>query len=247
MAKAWQEAEFLDYRERHIRRRARRGIDLKEAQARVDAEGSTSRWPLLLVLVLFLGATGGILWIRVLAPRMVPRDRLRVVETQGTVEAVSDVKDWRLHGGDRVESGLRVRTGEDGKVTLSLFVKGTRLTLFPGTLLSFKRLKLSESGDEFQADFEVLQGDCVFEFRNEEGRGIVHVRTPQAVDFWAKAALFRLRVGDEASTLVVADGLVKASVAGKKEIVPADRQMNSTFDAPLNLPTGAAVIRERWK
>ena len=247
MAKAWQEVEFADYRERQIRRRARRGKNLKEAQARAEAAGTTSRWPLVLVMLLFLSAAGGIVWIRFLAPRMVPRDRLRVVLSEGEVYGVSDVKDWRLRGGERIEAGQRVRCAEDGKTTLSLFVADTRVTLFPGSLLSFKRLRISESGQEFQADFEVLRGDCVFEFRNPDGRGIVHVRTPQAVDFWAKAALFRLRVGDEASTLMVADGLVQASVAGKKQVVPADRQMRSTFDDPLSEPTGAAVIREVWK
>jgi len=164
----------------------------------------------------------------------------------GSVEILSDVKDWPAKLDGAVLPGLKIRTGEHSTVTLATWWQDTRLTLFSNTVAAYRNIRLSDETDEFQAHWEVLKGDAVFEFRNPDGWGMVHVRTPQAVDLWGKSVLFRVRVKDESSHVVVADGFVKAVAGNKKKILPPDREMVSTFDKPLSEPHGVNVIRQRW-
>ena len=247
MAKKWQELEFLDYKERQIRRRAqkkRRLLDESEGGGDDAAEARTQVRILIggiaaivTVFIYFLVLRSG-----VVGP---VGHGLEIRRMSGGVVLSGMLKDWKPEVDEQVPEDVRVVTNRSGKVELGLHVPDTRIYLFENSEVLFKGLRTGSSKD-FQLDMEVIKGEAVFEFKNEEGIGILHVETPTGVELWGKLVYLKIDSTPHKTRVIVADGLVKAEGMGDKVIIPGDRQMISTAGEPITTPKALNVIREVW-
>lgn len=253
MAKKWQELEFLDYKERQVRRRAQKKKSLLDdagllsgqqgvavgadsrTQVRILVVGTALTLVLLLYVLYLRTGSGGALG-----------QGLSIVRLSGDVTVTTTLKDWKARMGESIPKGVRVVTGADGRVELAAHVSDTRILLFERSELEFTDLRLGSSSQDFQLDCRVVRGACVFEFKNDKGIGILHARTPQDVELWGKLVYLKVMAADDQSRIIVADGFVKAEAGGEKQIIQADRQMVSTFAAPVVPPRAINVIREIW-
>ena len=250
MGKKWQELEFLDYKERQIRRRAQKKRRLLEETGALSGEHSAAAEGRTQMKILGFGIVSiaiVFLYFLVLRSGVVGPvgDGIIIERMQGEVTLVGMLKEWKATLKESVPENVRIVTNRQGKVALDLGVQDTQVLLFENSELLFKGLRRGSSKD-FQLDVELVKGDAVFEFKNDKGIGILHVRTPTGVDLWGKLVYLKLVSNPHKTRIIVADGLVKAEAMGEKVIIPGDRQMISTDSEPISTPRALNVIREVW-
>ncbi len=250
MAKKWQELEFLDYKERQIRRRAQKKRRLLEESGAISGEHSAAAEGRTQIKILVFGLLSiSIVFIYFVLLRTGvagPVGQGLVLERMtGEVILASMLKEWKPTLNEAVPENVRVVTARNGKVSLGLHVPDTRVLLFENSEVLFKGLRMGQSQD-FQLDMEMIRGEAVFEFKNEKGIGILHVKTPTGVNLWGKLVYLKLVSKPTRTRIIVADGLVKAEGMGEKVIIPGDRQMISTDSEPVSTPRALNVIREVW-
>jgi len=257
VAKKWQELEFLDYKERQIRRRAQKkrrlleeGADGPDGVGAAAAEGRTQVRILIIGIVAIVLVFGYFIYLRSGAAGPVGVG-LKLTRMRGDVNLAGMLKEWKPSDGEEVPENVRVVTGRDGKAELGLHVQDTSIQLFEDSDVLFKGLRMGSAAGkdgerDFQLDVEVLKGSVVFEFKNDDGVGILHVHLPTGVELWGKLVYLKVVADGTKVRVIVADGLVKAEYHGEKTIIPGDRMMVSSDGEPISTPRALNVIREIW-
>lgn len=251
MGKKWQELEFLDYKERQVRRRANKKKKLLEEGANNSVQAAAVDEKSMQLKILFFGFVACLfvsiyfVYLRS-GSASVSGQGLKVVRVQGDVVVSGRLNEWKATKAEPIPEDVTVVTGKDGKVELETSIPGTTIILFENSRLTFDGLNVDRTTDEFQLDMEIEKGSAIFEFQNKKGAGIFHCRTPQKVDLWGKLVYLKVISSEEGTKIIVADGFVKAEAMGEKTIIPGDRQMISSEEQPIGTPRAVNVIREVW-
>lgn len=254
MPKSWQEIEFLDYKERQIRRRSQRTRELEQ----VGTSKTSDRSRLLRLSV------GGLTFLALLSAGIFAyqnygaaglmsaayRSTLGVASVSGEVEMSTTTSNWEpLKAGARLRSGIHVRTGKSGKVTLSPAIPGSRIVLYENTGLFFEKIQLSAKNPQSAAmTFEMEKGEAVFDFT--AGTPLTKLVLP-LVTVWSQLGRYKAQIGKEENRVLVARIAVKAedrADSSRKAVVTADQEIVATLKSPLGKARNAlgAALKERW-
>lgn len=255
MPKNWQEIEFLDYKERQVRRRSQKTRELEAASGGKGAD----REKLLRISI------GGSLFLALLAGGIYAythmgqlslvsasaRSVLRVVSVSGEVETSSATTGWEpLRQGATVNSGSHIRTGKNAKVVLLPSLPKSRIVLFEQSSLMFEKIQISAKNMASAAfTFEMEKGEAVLDF--QEGAPLVKLVLPM-VNVFAQNCRYKARIGKDENRVLVSRFAVQAedrAEPAKKVIVPENQELVSTLKEPCGKPRGAgsAALLEKWE
>ncbi len=254
MAKTWKDIEFLDYKERQVRRRSQKTRELEQVLT-----GNTNEKSKLVGI-----AVGGVFFLALLVGGIVAhrhygdlllttdaaRSVLRVWKVSGTVEISSGGSAWeRVKQGAKIGAGTHIRTGEGSKVVLKPAIPNSRILLFPESVLIFEKIQLAQSNNQSAAfNFEIEKGEAVFDFQG--GAPICMVDLP-LISIGAQKVRFKARITGDENRVLVSHFAAQAqdrSDPSKKVVVPAGQQIVSTLSGPFPKPKGAkdVILREDW-
>lgn len=248
MAKKWQEIEFLDLKERQIRRRTQKTREVKQEIAEAEPE-QTRRKGLVFALVAVVFAVGGVVVHQAQQARIQRdiqrRSHLAVREVKGDVEWLTPTQPVApLKEGLQLLAGFTVRQKTGCRVVFQPFLASTRFVLKEKAELDVDEVKAAgpEHADRITLRVNLKLGTFMVEARSGDPR--IEVRLPNDVQVRAQQGFFKVIVDEKGNADVqVRDGLavVQKSKDKKKEIVKVDNrlivtggewQKPQTFQAP---------------
>ncbi|MBI2944120.1 MAG: hypothetical protein HYY25_07955 [Candidatus Wallbacteria bacterium] len=255
MPKNWQEIEFLDYKERQVRRRSQktRELELTGAAKGVDRTrliGLSAGGALFLLALaggIYAYTHMGQLGLMSASARSV----LTVASVSGEVESSSATTGWEgLKKGTKVSSGTHIRTGKNGKVVLLPSLPKSRIVLFEDSSLMFEKIQLAAKNPVGAAlTFEMERGEAAFDF--QDGAPILKIVLP-VVTLWARLCRFKTHISKDDNRVLVARYAVQAedrAEPGKKTVVTENQELVSSLKEAVPKPRGAggSSLRERWE
>jgi hypothetical protein len=253
LSKKWQEAEFLDYKERQIRRRTQRSKALLKAieQAAPPARG------LKVVLVLAVLVAGGLVGfvtfqdrIKALRAQLLGgRTVLTVTEVRGDVEiGTTSRAAGRPKVGDRFEEALTVSQPAGARVAFGLFWKPARLVVQDKAKVEIGKVILfPDKPDMFRVKVQGQTGTVLAEIR--QGEPLIEIVMPQGSLVYGGKGMFRVALDEKESVVIVRDNFVRVTSSDKvrKASVEADQRMivkkGEEWDKPAPYSTPETV----WK
>ncbi|MBI4871110.1 MAG: hypothetical protein HY814_06045, partial [Candidatus Riflebacteria bacterium] len=168
----------------------------------------------------------------------------------GEVETSTSTTGWEaLKTGAVVGSGVTVRTGKNGKVTLLPSVSESRIVLYENTQLVFEKVQLSKNDPESAAfSFDLEKGEAVFDF--PKGVPICRVAVPM-VTLWSQLVRYKVRIDKDDNRILVSRFAIQAedrADPSRKVIVGTEQELIATLKDPVAKPRSAlgAAMRDRW-
>lgn len=253
MAKKWQEIEFLDLKERQIRRRARKTREVKQEIAEAEPE-QTRRKGLVFALAAVILAVGGVVVHQAQQARIARdvqrRSHLAVREVKGDVEWLTPTQPVAaLKEGLQVTDGFTVRQKAGGRVVFEPFLGSTRFVLKEKAEADVDEVKAEgpEHTDRITLRVTLKLGTFMVEARSGDPR--IEVRAPHDVQVRAQQGFFKVIVDDKGNADVqVRDGLavVQNNKTKKKEVVKVDNRLivtNGEWQKPQSFQAPETVWR----
>jgi len=256
LGKKWQEIEFLDYKERQIRRRSQR---TRAFQLQLEQNRSTT-WGLKLVAVLAVVLVAGVVSYVLAQERFRAlqaalfggRNVLTVAEVVGEVEISSSTMAKRLlKAGETIRDEVTILPGERARCTLTMYWKGCRLVLIDkGGLELGKVTPVKENPDAFFLRVGGKSGSVMFELRSGEPR--IEVKTPQGPVGRSSLGFYRYSLEEKESSVLVRDGFVVVTPfdgadKSKRVRVIGDQRLAITKAGELDKPVPYATPDTVWR
>jgi hypothetical protein len=256
LGKKWQEIEFLDYKERQIRRRSQR---TRAFHAQIEQSRSSTRGLKVVAVLAFLlvGFVGSYVLMQerfkaLQAALFGGRNILTVVEVIKEVDIGGSTMAARpLKVGDTLKDEVTITLGEGARCTLTTFWKGSRIVLLDkGSIDIGKVVPVKENPDAYFVKVGGRSGSVMFEFRTGEPR--VEVKTPQGPIGRGSLGFYRYSLDDKESSVLVRDGMVVVSPfdgadKSKKVRVLSDQRLAISKGAELDKPVPYATPDTVWK
>ena len=233
MAKKWQEIEFLDLKERQIRRRAQKTREVKQEIAAAEPE-QTRRKGLVFALAAVVVAVGGVMFHQAqqdkIARDVARRSLLSVTEVKGAVEWLTPTQPvGPLKDGVQVPAGFTVKQEATARSVFEPFLKSTRFVVKEKALVDFDEAKAEgpEHADRLTLRVTVKLGTFMVEARSGDPR--VEIRLPSGVQVRAQQGFYKVIVDDKGTSDVqVRDGVAvvqKTDGSKKREVLKPDQRV----------------------
>jgi len=252
--KKWQEIEFLDFKERQIRRRTQksRAIQL-EAEINAPQQSGLRFVAVFAVLIVVLGV-GGVTYVHhrdeARGVELAKRTELAVGELKGEVQFSTATAPFApLKTGDRMAEAFTITMPARGRAVLSTSLAGSRIVVMEKANVELQRPQVHEGEplDRLYLTALLKQGTVMCEFRKGEPR--FEIKLPQSVTVRCGNGLYKVVVEENGTaTVLVREGRVKVIGSDKKEaLVKVDERavISATGECakPANFPTPETVWR----
>lgn len=255
MPKSWQEIEFLDYKERQVRRRSQKTRELQQVAEGPAAPDRRRLLRMSLGGVAFLAMlVGGIFAYQRMGlagnVSSTSRSVIRLAGVSGQVEvSTASTNPEAIKSGATIISGSTVHTGKNGKVVLLPSLPGAKIILYENSMLSFEKIQLSPEDPESAALFLSLErGEAMIDF--PKGKPVMRLELPLVV-LWSRLVRCKVRLGKDVNRILVTRFAAQAedrADSSRKEIIAADQELVATLKSPVGKAkkAGGAALRERW-
>lgn len=220
--KKWQEIEFLDFKERQIRRRTQKSRQVK-IQLEENAPSSGLRFVAVTALMAVVLGVGGFLYYQhqqeLRAADLARRTELIVTEVKGDVEYSTATTPFaRLKADTRMSETFTVKQGAGARCTVATSLAQSRLVVLDRAQVEIQK-PAATSHDPAAPLFVtavVKQGTLMCDFK--QGDPKVEVKLPQSVVLRGQTGFYKVVVEDQRTTVLVRESRVKLSrTDGKKE------------------------------
>jgi hypothetical protein len=255
LAKKWQEIEFLDLKERQIRRRAQKTKEVKQEIAAAEPE-QTRRKGLVFGLVAVVVVVGGVVVWQAqqakIARDVAKRSLLAVTEVKGEVEWSTPTSPVAaLKDGVSLPAGFTVKQGAAGRTVLTPFLDATRFVVKEKAVVEFDEVKAEgpEHADRLTLRATLKLGTFMVEARSGDPR--IEVRLPGGVRVRTQQAFFKAIVDEKgASDVQVRDGVAvveKTDGSKKREVVKVDHRLIVSGAGEWQKPQGFQAPETVWR
>jgi len=256
LAKKWQEVEFLDYKERQIRRRSQKSRELEQRYHRASP-GIRGVKIVAVLSILFVGfVVAYVFWqerIKTLSGVLfASRTTLVTTEIVGVVDVSLPTRmSTSLKAGDRFTEDLVLSLSERSRCTFSTCYPNSRIVFIDrGTAEISKIAMVPGSSEDIEVRINGKQGLCLIDARVGEPR--IKIQVPQGAAVYSQRGLFQVGFDEKESFVLVREGRVVVAPmdnpdkAKRTPIGPDERlviRKGPNWDKPILCSTPESIWR----
>ena len=251
--KKWQEIEFLDYKERQIRRRTQKSRAIQIELEKDPPSKGLRVVAVTAVLLVVCGVGGFTYWQHreeLRAQELAHRVELSISDVKGDVEYSTATTPFApLKSDVHPADAFTVRQQAGARVTVVPALGRSRLVVVDKSQVEIAKPHFTDQdpADRLYLNANVKSGTLMCEFRTGDPR--LEIKLPSGVLIYGGTGLYKVVVDDKGATVLVRDGRLKVSKADKSKAtaVKVDERLvisaSGDWERPANFPTPETV----WK
>ncbi|MBI4863769.1 MAG: hypothetical protein HY815_26435 [Candidatus Riflebacteria bacterium] len=248
MGKKWQETEFLDYKERQIRRRSRKSQEIQQELQK--KESSTAGLKIVgLASVLVVAGLIGYVATQGKPEFLGNKTSLTASEVKGDVKISSPSKPIApLKQGDEWTEGFTIDQPDSARCTFKPHWKECRVVVVDKSSVEIGKIQVaSDAADKFKLTITGKKGMCLVDLRR--GSPLVEVRFPQGAVVKSGLGMFKAIFDDTESAVIVRDSRVGVfgPGGGKPVVVSADERLAIRSGESLGKPVSYPTADTSWQ
>lgn len=251
--KKWQEIEFLDFKERQIRRRTAKSRQIKIQLEENAPSGGLKFVALTALMAVVLGVGGFLYWQHQQnqrAAELARRTELIVTEVKGEVEFSTATTPFvPLKQDAHMAESFTVRQGAGARCTVVTSLSGSRMVILDKGQVEIQKPQASshEPNSPLALGATVKSGTLMCDFKKGDPR--VEIKVPPPVVVRGALGVYKVVVEENATTVLVREAKVKLQqTSGKKAgLVSIDERAvidgAGDWPKPEKFPTPETVWR----